>query len=192
MSKFIVIMISVKVNKHWGGLQIEPYASNNIYPLLQLLKQEFPHWSSKQIKSYVELVASKKQDVTGLLVAKNEAHYYVGLIVYTIQQMDSIRVDKSKDNNGKDMKEKPLDVLVVENLIASSPILQKQVFMALVDAVVEIAESNSCDFLELPKFDNESYDLIKNKYQGQILESKGFRNYLKLSKSLTTHMELLL
>ena len=183
-------MISVKLNKYWGGLQIEPYASNNIYPLLPLLKQEFPHWSSKQIKSYVELVASKKQDVTGLLVARNEAHYYVGLIVYTIQQMDSKLVDKSKDNNVKDMKEKPLDVLVIENLIASSPILQKQVFMALVDAVVDIAESNSCDFLELPKFDNESYDLIRNKYQGQISESEGFRTYLKLSKSLTAHMEL--
>jgi hypothetical protein len=183
-------MISVKVDKHWGGLQIEPYESNNIYPLLPLLKQEFPNWSSKQIKSYVELVASKKQNVTGLLVARNEAHYYVGLIVYTIQQIDSIRVDKSKDNNGKNMKEKSLDVLVIENLIASSPILQKQVFMALVDAVVEIAESNSCDLLELPKFDNESYDLIKDKYQGQISKSEGFRTYLKLSKSLTAHMEL--
>jgi len=183
-------MISVKVDKYWGGLQIGPYESNNIYPLLPLLKQEFPNWSSKQIKSYVELVVSKKQNITGLLVARNEAHYYVGLIVYTIQQMDSKRVDKPKDNNGKDKKEKPLDVLVVENLIASSPVLQKQVFMALVDAVVDIAESNSCDFLELPKFDNESYDLIKDKYQGQISESEGFRTYLKLTKSLTAHMEL--
>ena len=183
-------MISVKVNKYWGGLQIVPYESNNIYPLLPLLKQEFPNWSSKQIKSYVTLGASKNKDVAGLLVAKNEAHYYVGLIIYTIQQMDSKHVDKPKDNNGKDMKGKSLDVLVVENLIASSPILQKQVFMALVDAVVDIAESNSCDFLELPKFDNESFDLIKDKYQGQISKSEGFRTYLKLSKSLTAHMEL--
>ena len=190
MSKFNVIMISVKVNKHWGGLQIEPYLSNNIYPLLPLLKQEFPNWSSKQIKSYVKLVASKKQDVTGLLVARNEAHYYVGLIVYTIQQMDSKHVGEPENNNGKDKKEKSLDVLVIENLIASSPILQKQVFMTLVDAVVEIAESNSCDFLELPKFDNESYDLIKDKYQGQISKPEGFRTYLKLSKSLTAQMEL--
>ena len=190
MSKFNLIMISVKVDKYWGGLQIGPYESNNIYPLLPLLKQEFPNWSSKQINSYVKLVASKKQDITGLLVARNEAHYYVGLIVYTIQQMDSKRAEKSKDNNGKDKKKKPLNVLVIENLIASSPILQKQVFMALVDAVVEIAESNSCDFLELPKFDNESYDLIKDKYQGQISKSEGFRTYLKLSKSLTAHMEL--
>ena len=114
----------------------------------------------------------------------------MGLIVYTIQQMDSIRAEKSKDYNRNDKKEKSLDVLVIENLIASSPILQKQVFMALVDAVVEIAESNSCDFLELPKFDNKSYDLIKDKYQGQISKSEGFRTYLKLSKSLTAHMEL--
>jgi len=190
MSKFIVIMISVKVNKHWGGLQIEPYASNNIYPLLPLLKQEFPHWSSKQIKSYVNLMSSKKQDVIGLLVARNEAHYYVGLIVYTIQQMNSKRAETPKNNNGKDKKEKTFDVLVIENLIASSPILQKQVFMALVDAVVDVAENNSCDFLELPKFDNESFDLIRDKYQGQISECEGFRTYLKLSKALTAHMEL--
>jgi hypothetical protein len=183
-------MISVKVDKYWGGLQIGPYESNNIYPLLPLLKQEFPNWSSKQIKSYVELVASKKQKVTGLMVARNEAHYYVGLIVYTIQQMDSKHVGEPKNNNGKDKKEKSHDVLVVENLIASSPILQKQVFMALVDAVIDVAEGNSCDFVELPKFDNESYDLIRDKYQSQLSESENFRTYLKLSKSLTAHMEL--
>ncbi len=182
--------MSVKINKNWGGLQIGPYESNNIYPLLPLLKQEFPDWSSKQIKSYVELITSKKQDVTGLLVARNEAYYYVGLIVYTIQQMDSKRADKPKDNDEKDKEEKSLNVLVIENLIASSPILQKRVFMALVDAVVDIAESSSCDFLELPKFDNESYDLIKEAYQSQITESEGFRTYLKLSKTSTTHMEL--
>jgi len=175
--------MSVKINKNWGGLQIGPYESNNIYPLLPLLKQEFPDWSSKQIKSYVELITSKKQDVTGLLVARNEAYYYVGLIVYTIQQMDSKRADKPKDNDEKDKEEKSLNVLVIENLIASSPILQKRVFMALVDAVVDIAESSSCDFLELPKFDNESYDLIKEAYQSQITESEGFRTYLKLSKT---------
>ena len=183
-------MINVKVNKHWGGLQIGPYESNNIYPLLPLLKQEFPDWSSKQIKSYVELTTSKKDAVTGFLTARNEAYYYVGLIVYTIQQMDSKRADKPKDNDEKDKEEKSLNVLVIENLIASSPILQKRVFMALVDAVVDIAESSSCDFLELPKFDNESYDLIKEAYQSQITESEGFRTYLKLSKTSTTHMEL--
>ena len=148
-----------------------------------MLKQEFPDWSSKQIKSYVELITSKKQDVTGLLVARNEAYYYVGLIVYTIQQMNFKRADKPKDNDEKDKEEKSLNVLVIENLIASSPILQKRVFMALVDAVVDIAESSSCDFLELPKFDNESYDLIKEAYQSQITESEGFRTYLKLSKT---------
>jgi len=182
--------MSVKINKNWGGLQIGPYESNNIYPLLPLLKQEFPDWSSKQIKSYVELTTSKKDAVTGFLTARNEAYYYVGLIVYTIQQMDSKRADKPKDNDEKDKEEKSLNVLVIENLIASSPILQKRVFMALVDAVVDIAESSSCDFLELPKFDNESYDLIKEAYQSQITESEGFRTYLKLSKTSTTHMEL--
>ena len=183
-------MISVNFVKHWGGLDIGSYESNNIYPLLPLLKQEFPDWSSKQIKSYVELLISKKDVVTDLLVARNEAYYYVGILIYTIQQISSEHVNKSKVINIKDKEKKPLNVLVVENLIASSPILQKQVFMALVDAVIDIAENNSCDFLELPKLDNESYDLIKDKYQSQIMESEGLRTYLKLSKSLTAHMEL--
>ena len=183
-------MISVNFVKHWGGLDIGSYESNNIYPLLPLLKQEFPDWSSKQIKSYVELLISKKDVVTDLLVARNEEHYYVGILIYTIQQISSEHVNKSKVINIKDKEKKPLNVLVVENLIASSPILQKQVFMALVDAVIDIAENNSCDFLELPKLDNESYDLIKDKYQSQIIGFEGFRTYLKLSKSLTAHMEL--
>ena len=184
-------MISVKVDKYWGGLQIGPYESNNIYPLLPLLKQEFPHWSSKQIKSYVELLTYKKKDVvTDILVARNEAYYYVGILIYTIQQVNSERVNKSKVIDIKDKEKKSLNVLVIENLIASSPILQKQVFMALVDAVIDIAENNSCDFVELPRFDNESYDLIKDKYQSQIMESEGFRTYLKLSKSLTATIEL--
>ena len=183
-------MISANITKHWGGLDIGSYESSNIYPLLPLLKQEFPDWSSKQIKSYVELVAFEKQDVTGLLVARNESYYYVGILIYTIQQMSSEHVNKSKVINIKDKEKKSLNVLVIENLIASSPILQKQVFMALVDAVIDIAENNSCDFVELPRSDNENYDLIKDKYQSQIMESEGFRTYLKLSKSLTAHMEL--
>jgi len=88
------------------------------------------------------------------------------------------------------LEEKPLNVLVAENLIASSPILQKQTFVVLVDAVIDIAETNSCDYVELPKFDNESYDLIRDRYQSQIMEAKDYRAYLRLSKSLTVHMEL--
>ena len=178
-------------DKSLGGLQIGSYEGGDIYPLLPLLRQEFPNWSSKQINSYIGLVTSKEDAVTGLLVAKNEADYYVGLIIYTVQQMSNKRVNRLKDNNRKDKtkKEEYLNVLVVENLIASSPVLQKKIYIALVNSVVGIAKTNSCDFVELPKLENESYDLIRNKYQEQITESKGFRTYLKLSKSLMGHME---
>ncbi|MDP7196490.1 MAG: hypothetical protein QF864_09905 [SAR202 cluster bacterium] len=180
-----------RINKSWGGLRIGYYEGGDIYPLLPLLKQEFPDWSSKQINSYIGLVTSKKDAVTGLLVARNEADYYVGLIIYTIQQMSNKRVNRFKDNNRKNKtkKEECLNVLVVENLIASSPVLQKKIYIALVNSVIDIAKINSCDFVELPKLENESYDLIRNKYQKQITESKGFRTYLKISKSLIGHME---
>ena len=178
-------------DKSWGGLQIGSYEGEDIYPLLPLLKQEFPDWSSKQINSYIDLVTSKEEAVTGLLVARNEADYYVGLIIYTIQQMSKKRINKFKDNNRKNKtkKEEYFNILVVENLIASSPVLQKKIYIALVNSVIDIAKTNSCDFVELPKLENESYDLIRNKYQEQITESKGFRTYLKLSKSLMGHME---
>jgi len=183
--------MTTRMDKNWGGLQIGPYEGGDIYPLLPLLKQEFPNWSSKQINSYIGLVTSNKEAVTGLLVAKNKADYYVGLIIYTIQQMSNKRINRLKDNNQKNKtkKEEYLNVLVVENLIASSPVLQKKIYIALVNSVVGIAKTNSCDFVELPKLENESYDLIRNKYQEQITESKGFRTYLKLSKSLMGHME---
>jgi len=183
--------MTTRMDKNWGGLQIGPYEGGDIYPLLPLLKQEFPNWSSKQINSYIGLVTSNKEAVTGLLVAKNKADYYVGLIIYTIQQMSNKRINRLKDNNQKNKtkKEEYINVLVVENLIASSPVLQKKIYIALVNSVVGIAKTNSCDFVELPKLENESYDLIRNKYQEQITESKGFRTYLKLSKSLMGHME---
>ncbi len=192
MQYYFYIMTS-PIDKSWGGLQIGTYKSKDIFPLLPLLKQEFPDWSSKQINSYISLVTSKNEAVTGLLVARNDADYYVGLIIYTIQQMSNKRVNRFKENNRKNKtkKDEYLNVLVVENLIASSPVLQKKIYIALVNSVVDIAKTNSCDFVELPKLENESYDLIKNKYQKQITESKGFRTYLKLSKSLTEHMELL-
>ena len=87
-----------RMDKGWGGLQIGSYKDEDIYPLLPLLKQEFPDWSSKQINSYISLVTSNKEAVTGLLVARNEADYYVGLIIYTIQQMSNKRVNRLKDN----------------------------------------------------------------------------------------------
>jgi hypothetical protein len=182
-------MIFAKAHKYWGGLQIGPYKADNIYPLIPLLKQEFPNWSSEHIKSYIELIISKKDHVSGLWVAKNEAHYYVGLIIYTIQQLSSKHVYKLKGKNGKSRKKTFLDVLVVENLIASSPILQKQIFMTLVDAVVDIAKNKSCNFVELSSIESESFDLIKDKYQHQITEAKGLRSYLKLSESTTANME---
>ncbi len=180
-----------RMDKGWGGLRIGPYKDEDIYPLLPLLKQEFPDWSSKQINSYIGLVTSKKDTVTGLLVARNEADYYVGLIIYTIQQMSDKRINRLKDNNRKNKtkKEEYFNILVVENLIASSPVLQKKIYIALVNSVIDIAKTNSCDFVELPKLENESYELIRNKYQKQITESKGFRTYLKLPKSLTGHIE---
>ena len=171
-------MISVRTNisSQLGGLQIVPYEENNIRPLLGLLNQEFPTWPSNRIKSYMDLVTSKKNDVSGILVAKNKAEYYVGLLIYTFQQIDDYQLKNS--TNGK--KNRVSNIFVVENLIASSLILQNKVFLSLVDEGIKIGKDNSCDYIELPKFDDESYDLIKEKYRNHIVDSGNFRTYLKI------------
>ena len=43
------------------GLLISDFRSDNIYPLLPLLSQEFPKWSMDRIKNYVKLVVSKEK-----------------------------------------------------------------------------------------------------------------------------------
>ena len=155
------------------GLLVTHYKSDNIYPLLPLLSQEFPNWTIDKIKNYVKLVITKNHDVAGMLVAQNEAAYNVGLLVYTFQSISPELIGNKKKNpfeNG----------IVVENLIASSPILQKQVFFLLIESIVNIAKNNNCKFIELPKID-ETYELIKEKYKNQITHHNNFRIFIKLN-----------
>ena len=157
---------------NYTGLSVTHYKSDNIYPLLPLLSQEFPNWTIDKIKNYVKLVISKNNDVAGMLVAQNEAAYYVGLLVYTCQSITSELPGNTKKNQFE-------NGLVVENLIASSPILQKQVFFILIENVIKMAKKNNCQFIELPKFD-ETYELIKEKYKKQISHQNSFRVFIKL------------
>ena len=158
--------------KNYTGLLVTHYKSDNIYPLLPLLSQEFPNWVIDKIKNYVKLVISKNNDVAGMLVAQNEAAYYVGLLVYTCQSSTSELLGNTK-------KDQFIKGIVVENLIASSPILQKQVFFILIENVITMAKKNNCQFIELPKFD-ETYELIKEKYKKQISHQNSFRVFIKL------------
>ena len=81
----------VEENKN-TGLLISNFKSNNIYPLLPLLSQEFPNWSIDRITNYIKLVVSKEKgssDPSGILVAQNDSLYYVGLLIYTYQTITS-------------------------------------------------------------------------------------------------------
>ena len=160
------------------GLLISNFRSDNIYPLLPLLSQEFPNWSMDRIKNYVKLVVSKEKgtsDPSGILVAQNNALYYVGLLIYTYQTITSNLLAK---NN----KDEFVNGIVVENLNASSPILQKNVFFILLERLIKIAKKNNCDFVELPKID-ETYELIEKKYKKQIIHPNNFRFFINLKKN---------
>ena len=173
---------NAKMSYTWGGLQVARYKDKDIAPLFPLLEQEFSNWPPKKISSYMDLVTTKASDTGGVLVAQNEALYYVGLVVYTLQQIKSEHFNCFKDlEKETEVLNEVYDILVIENIIASSVILQKQVFMALVEATVKIAKHLSCHYVELPKVDHESFQFVRKKYGPQIEDAKGFRSYITLS-----------
>ena len=106
-------------------------------------------------------------------LAQNEAMYYVGLLIYTFQSISPELIGNTKKNQFE-------NGIVVENLIASSPILQKQVFFLLFESIVKIAKNNNCKFIELPKID-ETSELIKEKYKYQITHHNNFRIFINLN-----------
>jgi len=167
----------VKDEKSYTGLIISNYNSSDINPLLPLLSDEFPDWSIDKIKSYIGLVIKNKKNVAGLLVAKNKAYYNVGLLIYTIQQVQT-KTNKEKGNKNFE------NCVVIENLVASSPILQKQVFLLMIEEVFKIAKNSSCKFIELPRLD-DGYQLVKDKYKTKIQNVNGFRTFLKISDIIT-------
>ena len=162
---------NIEINNQ-TGLRVFSYDNNNIYPLLPLLSEEFPNWTVVKIKNYIDLVIKKKDDVSGMIVAQNESLYFVGLLIYTFQSISSKYININT-------KEEFVSGLVVENLIASSPILQQQVFFLVVEKAIAMAKKNKCNFVELPKFD-DNYKLIKEKYKNQIHKINDFRTLISI------------
>jgi len=169
-------MSIIKSNGHWGNLKIGSYQNKNIDPIMPILQQEFPNWNSKKIKSYMELVNHDHSEVSGVLAAKNESGYYVGCLIYTFQQIDASRFNYLSSNDLNEI----FNVFVIENINSCIPILQKQIFLALIDEGVNIAKNKNCNYVELPTLATQSYELVRKKYINKIQNPKTFRTYIKI------------
>ena len=177
-------MITEKeISSIWGGLRVTPYEDKNIDPIIPLLQIEFSNWSLNKIHSYMNLVIGKTNDVSGVLVARNEALYNVGIAIYTLQQIGAQFLNL-RENENKD--DKLYNILVLENIIASSPILEKAVFMALVEGAVKVAEYFECDYLEIPSISNDrSFEFVKKKYAPYVEKADNFRNYIRINNNVS-------
>ena len=175
-------MLSTNKTNKLPGLNIFRFQDSDLslMSILPLLAEEFPSWGLDRLKSYIRLVL--KQELNGILVAKNDSSYNVGLLIYSIQDII---------NNGfsKNTKKEFYKCLIVENLISSSPVLENRVYLQLTTKAVDIAENNSCEIIELPRLDS-SFDLIKKKYENDIINSDGWRAFIKINKILTANKEL--
>ena len=175
-------MLSTNNINNLPGLNISTFKNNdlNLMSILPLIAEEFPSWGLDRLKSYIRLVL--KQESNGILIAKNSSLYNVGLLIYSMQDI----INKGFSKNTKKEFSK---CLVVENLISSSPVLEKKVFLQLTNKAVDIAENNSCEIVELPRF-NTSFDLVKKKYKKNIINFNGWRTFIKIDKILTANKEL--
>ena len=175
-------MLSTNNINNLPGLNISTFKNNdlNLMSILPLIAEEFPSWGLDRLKSYIKLVL--KQESNGILIAKNSSLYNVGLLIYSMQDI----INKGFSKNTKKEFSK---CLVVENLISSSSLLEKKVFLQLTNKAVDIAENNSCEIVELPRF-NTSFDLVKKKYKKNIINFNGWRTFIKIDKILTANKEL--
>ena len=175
-------MLSTNNINNLPGLNISTFKNNdlNLMSILPLIAEEFPSWGLDRLKSYIKLVL--KQESNGILIAKNSSLYNVGLLIYSMQDI----INKGFSKNTKKEFSK---CLVVENLISSSSLLEKKVFLQLTDKAIDIAENNSCEIVELPRF-NTSFDLVKKKYKKNIINFNGWRTFIKIDKILTANKEL--
>ena len=175
-------MLSTNNINNLPGLNISTFKNNdlNLMSILPLIAEEFPSWGLDRLKSYIRLVL--KQESNGILIAKNSSLYNVGLLIYSMQDI----INKGFSKNTKKEFSK---CLVVENLISSSSLLEKKIFLQLTNKAIDIAENNSCEIVELPRF-NTSFDLVKKKYEKNIINSGGWRTFIKINKILTANKEL--
>lgn len=175
-------MLSTNNINNLPGLNIIRFKNNdlNLIGILPLIAEEFPSWGLDRLKSYIRLVL--KQESNGILIAKNSSLYNVGLLIYSMQDI----INKGFSKNTKKEFSK---CLVVENLISSSSLLEKKVFLQLTNKAIDIAENNSCEIVELPRF-NTSFDLVKKKYKKNIINFNGWRTFIKIDKILTANKEL--
>lgn len=175
-------MLSTNNINNLPGLNISTFKNNdlNLMSILPLIAEEFPSWGLDRLKSYIRLVL--KQESNGILIAKNNSLYNVGLLIYSMQDI----INKGFSKNTKKEFSK---CLVVENLISSSSLLEKKIFLQLTEKAIDIAENNSCEIVELPRF-NTSFDLVKKKYKKNIINFNGWRTFIKIDKILTANKEL--
>lgn len=139
--------------------------------ILPLLAEEFPTWGLSRIRNYIKLVL--KQETNGILVAKNDSSYSIGLLIYSMH--DIMNKNFSNDSNKEFSK-----CLVVENLISSNPVLEQKIYLQFINKIFYIAKNKNCEILELPRF-NSSFDLVKKKYKKKLINIDGWRFFIKIN-----------
>lgn len=159
--------------KNLPGLSILKFKDNDqdFNGILPLLAEEFPSWGLSRLRSYFKLVL--KQETNGILVAKNDSSYSIGLLIYSMH--DIMNKNFSNDSNKEFSK-----CLIVENLISSNPVLEQKIYLQFINKIFYIAKNKNCEVLELPRF-NSSFDLVKKKYEQNLINSDGWRSFIKIN-----------
>ena len=84
-------------------VKIEHYHKDDFYKIFPFFKLEFPEWTGEQRRNYLEIVTEKLSGSSGVLLAKNQFGYVLGVLIYSLHSVEAdffslIKSSKKKIN----------------------------------------------------------------------------------------------
>lgn len=164
-------------------VKIDHYHKNDLYKIFPFLKLEFPEWTGEQRRNYLEIVTEKLSGSSGVLLAKNQFGYVLGILIYSLHSVEADFFSSIQSSKKK------INIFAVENLISDNNFLQKKIYLSLIDGAFNFARKLNCLVGEIPSIDNENMLLVKNTYALHEINTKNSntnqRTYINLDAFMT-------
>jgi hypothetical protein len=145
---------------HNSKIKVELFNGDNVTPLVPIFSNEFPNWSGDKIKCHIHSFSNSCANVSGVLLAKNEAQYIIGILLYRFIENNVTKTNQKQIHYKKYLK--------ITEIFTFNNLFQNETFLALFNYTKVICLKNSCSYVELPNKDNK-YNKIKDKNKNQIV-----------------------
>lgn len=164
-------------------VKIEHYHKDDFYKIFPFFKLEFPEWTGEQRRNYLEIVTEKLSGSSGVLLAKNQFGYVLGVLIYSLHSVEANFFSSIQSSKKK------INIFAIENLISNNNFFQKKIYLSLIDGAFNFARELNCMVGEIPSMDEEDMLLVKNKYALHEINASNSktnqRTYINLDAFMT-------